>query len=418
MVDENIKYDNVNNMNSARDIDENLEVETGKRVEDYILELLQKGIAKMQIKEQLSAVGWSEKQIDAAYSRALVEKGIPIPNEMMKSTFGKKSSTVEIAINFFSFILLAIVAIALGNLFYQIINKYFPDALRISYRSGKISTSAIHYSIAALIIGFPLYYASMKFWFHGFEKDSGKVETKLTKWLTYLILLVTSITIVGDLIVALFTFLQGEISMRFFLKALTIFVIAGIIFTFYYLERRKIQYRKSISSNIFKIFGTAVSIIVLMGIILGFVAGGSPATERKRGFDNQREHDLAQISNCVESYARKYKKLPTSLNELNKTSFSYCSNKKDPETKKAYGYRVITSSKKTGSNYEGEFELCANFSLASEDNISDNKYNYSIVSKWNKHTAGRNCDSEITVLDKIGETTDASVGFPIPHTTN
>lgn len=379
-----------------------MENTTNESLVTYVAELVRSGSTKAQVKDQLLSVGWSEDQADAAYSKALINNGVPVPSEAMQSTFGKKSSTVEIALNLFSFILLGIVATALGTLFYQIINKYLPDPLVTSYYRNRVSTEAIHYAIAALIIGFPLYYASMRLWFRGFRKDEGKVETKLTKWLTYLVLLVTSITIVGDLIVTVFTFLQGEISMRFFLKALTILVIAGAVFGFYFLERRKIQYRKSISRNIFRSFGFAVSIIVLIGIVLGFVAGGSPATERKRGLDDQREKDLSSISSCVESYAKQHKRLPSSLSELqNTTSFSYCANKKDPETGKAYEYRVVTASKTIGTNREGEFELCATFALESEEDVSGGKssYYYNRNGKWEKHTAGHDCDTSIVVLE-------------------
>ncbi|GEM_PF-132092 len=377
---------------------------------EYVIKLIKTGATKTQIKEQLSAVGWSDSQIDAVYSKALIELGTPVPSDAMQSTFGKKSSTVEIVLNLFSFVLLGIVATALGTLFYQIINKYFPDALAIgsySSYSNKMSTDAIHYSIAALIIAFPIYYVSMCLWFRSFSRDEGKTETRLTKWLTYLVLLVVSITIIGDLIATVFTFLQGELSARFFLKALIIFVISGIIFGFYFLERKQIQYRSLASSNVFKYFGLVVSGIVIVGIILGFFAGGSSATERKRGFDSQRVKDLSSLANCIENYAEDFNKLPASLEELQKnSSYSYCVNKKDPETKLAYTYRVITASKTSGTIREGKFELCANFSLTSDETLTENKYGsysydyYGGSGNWSEHLAGLACDTVTVVLEK------------------
>ncbi len=378
---------------------------TKDSLSSYVKKMIQSGATKVQIKEQLLAVGWSESQIDAVYSKALIELGTPVPSDTMQSTFGKKSSTVEIALNLFSFILLGVVATALGTLFYQIINKYFPDALSASYYSNKISTNAIHYSIAALIIAFPIYFISMRLWFRSFARDEGKTETKLTKWLTYLVLLVVSITIIGDLIATVFTFLQGELSARFFLKALTIFVISGIIFSFYFLERKKIQYRNPISGNIFKYFGLIVSSIVIIGIILGFFAGGSPATERKRTFDNQRERNLSTLSNCVENYAEDFKKLPVSLSELGSSSYSSCSNLKDPETKQPYSYRVVIASTSDGIVRTGEFEICAVFSLPSDDSLTDDYKSYGYYSEsnnnWSEHSAGLECYTRKVVLEKL-----------------
>ena len=371
------------------------------KLQDYVEKMLEAGTSKAQIKEQLMSVGWTEEQIDFAYSQALMKKSVPIPSETMQSTFGKKSSTIEIALNLFSFILLGITAISTGVLFYGIINKYFPDSLKFSYYSNNALSATIHYAIASLIISFPIYCVVMRLWFRSFEKDEGKAETKLTKWLTYLLLLIASVAIVGDLIAIVFTFLQGEISIRFFLKALTIIIIAGSIFTFYYLERQKIQYRKLIPGSIFKSFTIGASIIILFGIVLGFFAGGSPATERKRSFDRQRAKDLSSISYCISQYAKQYKKLPDSLSELRKTSYSYCANKKDPETKSEYKYKIIISSKSDGKNLKGEFELCGNFSLASELNGASDYGYYRDSNNWGKHTSGENCNRKEVILENF-----------------
>ena len=374
-----------------------------KTVIEYVGELIEKGVGRAEIKARLLAVGWSEEQIETAYGQALIQSGAPTPADEQEPVTGKKSSAMEIAINLFSFVLLGIVATALGVLFYQIINKYFPDPLARNYYRGRFSTKAIHYSISALLIGFPMYYFSMRLWFRGFRKGEGKIESLLTKWLTYLVLLIASITIVGDLITTLFTFLQGEISIRFILKALTILGIFGIIFSFYFLERRKIQYRKNVSQKTFRMFGLVVSVIIIMGIILGFMAGGSPEMERKRSFDERRADDLTEIANCLQDYAGQYRRLPNSLEELNKTDYSYCANKKDPETNKPYEYRVISQSKIIGKNKEAEFELCANFALKSEDDsVSNPSPYYARQNQWSQHTAGRNCDRMQVVLEREG----------------
>ncbi|MEF3692171.1 MAG: DUF5671 domain-containing protein [Candidatus Moraniibacteriota bacterium] len=361
---------------------------------EYVLQLIQQDKTKQEIKDYLSAVGWPENEIDAAYAKALIRIGVPVPSEAMQTTFGKKSSTAEIAVNFLSFILLGIVAISLGTLLFQVIGKYFPDPLVYRY-GATISSEIVHYSIAALIIAFPLYWLAIRFWFRSFLRDEGKMETTLTKWLTYLVLLVASLVIVGDLITVLFTFLQGEISARFFLKALTILLIAGLVFGFYFLERRKIQYRRPVHTSVFKTLGGAVSFLIFLAIVLGFMAGGSPATERKRTFDEQRASDLSSLENCIQNFATKYKRLPTTLADLEKTEYSYCASKKDPETGTAYEYRVIQASRQTAGNIEGEFELCANFSLSGE--YGGEYYN---SNKWREHTAGLNCDSSIVVLQK------------------
>jgi membrane protein YqaA with SNARE-associated domain len=368
---------------------------------EYALGRIRAGIAKAELREELLSVGWTEEEIETAYRAAVVLLGAPLPTVGNRATLSRKAGTVDVVINFFSFILLGIVATALGTLFFQIINVTFPDALDASYYSANEASGAIHYAIAALLIGFPLYYFAMKLWFRKFREDEGRVESKLSKWLTYLVLLVTAVTMVGDLIAIVFTLLQGEITARFFLKAITILVIVGGIFGFYFLERRKIQYQRDIPQRVFQYFGRGVTLLILMGIALGFVVGGSPETARNRTFDQARANHLSTLSDCISQYAQSLGALPITLAELRQSSqYSYCTGyTKDPETNEAYEYRVVTPSKVQGTTRVGEFELCATFALPSDQSTPRTSFGGSAV--WYDYTAGRSCDTVSVTLVPI-----------------
>ena len=145
-----------------------------------------------------------------------------------------------------------------------------------------------------------------------------------------------------------------------------------------------------------------IVLFLFFGVVMGFLAGGSPKTERMRGLDAQRESDLEDISSCINRYAKEFKRLPATLEQLKNSSYSYCAGKVDPETGKAYEYRVVESSRTVGKNKEGQFELCANFSLASEENITTSKSYYnSRDSMWEVHAAGRECDTMKVVIDTL-----------------
>lgn len=372
---------------------------------DFVMEKIQKGFSKQMIKEQLVAVGWSEDEADVAYAEALVSSGVPVPEKGVRGAYTKKSSTAEIVINFFSFILLGIVTYALGTLYYAVINDFFPDALNAGNSSYYYTSLAdtIHYAISALIIGFPLFYFAIRLWFKRFRQDETKVESKLTKWITYLVLLASSVTIVGDLIYVLYTFLQGEISARFFLKALTILVIAGMIFGFYFLERKKVQYKNDIPRKVFTMFGYVLTGIVIVGIILGFVVAGSPTTERNRTFDSRRANDLSALADCLNNYAQVSNRLPTDLSEFTATNMSRCGGYTDPETKQPYEYNLISQLVQSGSTLQGEFELCADFSLQNDGSeTAGQAYYYKNDGlKWTTHDAGRSCDREKVTVKPV-----------------
>ena len=358
----------------------------------YISKQIEQRVSKKDILEQLVAVGWSEDEASTAYAQALVDGGVPVPQKGTRGLFAKKSSTVEVVLNLFSFILLGIITTALGTLYFKIIEHFFPDPLQSEYYYGGAS-NAIHYAMAGLIIGVPLFVMAIRMWFKKFRVEESKVESNLTKWVTYLVLLVAAVVIVGDLITILYTFLQGEISIRFFLKGITVLVLASSIFGFYFLERKKIQYHGDIARTSFQMFGWGLVGITLLGIILGFVATGSPASERDRTFDARRSSDLDELAMCVNGYANQFERLPSNLSELEKnSSLSYCANRRDPETGAQYEYRVVTPLKTREGLSTGAFELCATFALSSETEQSTRYMD--VGSKWYTHDIGRTCYQE------------------------
>ncbi len=382
-----------------------------RKLAAYVTGRVKAGAPKAAIREELLSVGWSEDEADLAYRDALIADGIPVPDEGVRAGAApKSSSTVDIIINFFSFILLGILVTSLGSLFFAVIERYFPDALDLANSYGSsyavsARASAIHYAIAALIIAFPLYYAAMRIWFRKFREEEGRTESRLSKWLTYIVLLAASVTIVGDLIDVLFTFLQGEITARFFLKALTVLGLAGIVFGFYYLERRKIQYKKDIARPTFLLFGRGVAGVIVVGITLGFFASGSPETARKQAFDTQRSGDLSSLATCIENYASNLGQLPASITDLKQSgTYSYCANSTtDPETKAEYGYRIVTPSRIRGSARVAEFELCATFASPSDPIQRNTTYNDG-GSIWYTHGAGRICNTitaQLTVKQTV-----------------
>ncbi len=298
-----------------------------------------------------------------------------------------KSSMAEIFIHFMSFILLGITATATGILYFQVINKYFPN-----YQFSVFDSSGIHYAIASLIIGFPLYIWALWFWFRSFSPPAGgaeKVESRLSKWLTYIVLLVASGMIIGDLIAVVFNFLQGEYGARFLLKALTILVIAGLVFSFYFFERKKIQYKKEISSNFFILSAITSAILIILAIIFGFIVGGTPLEARLRNQDIQRTNNLQELSSCINSFAYDNNRLPVGLDELKSgVRYSYCSSMTvDPETQKEYEYRVVSGD---------QFELCGEFARSTMDEFPNSDY----YGKWQKHDKGEMCETQTVTFNQ------------------
>ncbi len=368
----------------------------------YIQEKVRLGASKQIIMEQLTAVGWSEDEVHEAYAQALLSMGVPSPRKGEKDVYGKRSGAIEVVVNLFSFILLGVITSGLLILYFDIIEYFFPDALTRAngYYYTSSTSSSTHYAIAALCIGFPLLVFALRMWFRRFREEESVSESGITKWVTYIVLLVASVTIVADLITVLYTFLQGELSPRFFLKGLVVLSVAGGIFGFYFLERKKIQFRKDVSRKTFQFFGWGLFVVIAIGVVLGFSVAGSPKEERMRQFDVRRSENLSQLAYCIQDYAQQFEVLPESLDALEKTNqFSYCGEMRDPETNVSYGYTIRTPLEGEGAVRKGSFELCANFSLASNESKSTSLD--MIKNKWYNHEAGTVCFEEIISVKSV-----------------
>jgi len=370
---------------------------------DYVQRRIEAGASKAEISEELETLGWSDEETDAAYRDALIGLGAPLPDRPGRPTSRKKPPTTDIVFNFFSFILLCIVTTAIGILYFQIVDLTFPDPLlSIRGEGRRIAAGSIHHAIASLVVAFPLYIAILWLWFRGFRRDSARVESKLTKWLTYVVLLIASTVVVGDLITILFKLLQGEFTVRFLLKAIILLVIAGLILGFYFMERREIQYHRPVSAAVFRYLGGFATALVSIGIISGFIVAGTPATARKQAFDHERERTLGLLAGCVERYAAEYNELPTTFDSFQRDSaYASCTQwERDPETREQYGYRVITPSAKHGDSLVGEFELCATFSLASQGPKNPIGSLDRQSTTWYAHGAGHVCHTLTAHLKK------------------
>ena len=357
---------------------------------EYVKNRLAAGLTKPVIREELMTAGWSEKRADAAYRDGLVAFGVPVPTDADGGASITQTSTMQAAVDLFSFVLLAIVVTSWVRLLFQSVNIALPESSPLASFATK---SGLHYSIASLIVAYPLYVVAMRQWLSRYKSNEGATENKVTRWLTYLVLIIAAVTIAGDLITVLFSLLQGEMELRFALKAVATLVVAGITFRLYYLERMIIQMGKMALWSSLRAFFIAVSIFMGASLIVGLVLARSPGYSRAEAFDAERTRHLNALAGCIENYASDFAKLPDSVSELKKSNkFARCSAyMSDPETRQEYDYRVVVASKELGSGAVGDYELCASFALAA-DTTTPSPRNKN-TSEWSHHAAGRVCNT-------------------------
>lgn len=285
------------------------------------------------------------------------------------------------------------VIIAVINLYFGIINYYFPDAL-----AGYFYSNTVAWPISMLVVLVPILYVLEWLINKDIKAIPEKSEIWARRWRIFLTLFLAGAVMAGDLIVLINTYLNGEISARLVYKVLAVIVIMGVVFGYYILD--KINPSSKIK-KLLSYFGLAV---VMASVILGFITVGSPTKQRNLRFDSQRIADLQNIQSQVVNYWQQKGKLPAKLIDLKDPLYG-SSVSKDPENNTEYGYSI---------KGDKVFEICATFALKYDDPNGKGGYVYRDAYMLNtvypvmggdnddwKHDVGLTCFSRTIDPDKF-----------------
>lgn len=259
---------------------------------------------------------------------------------------------------------------------FGVISLAFPDPADEFWRYNN-AQSGIRFGIAMLIVFFPAYIVLTRIVNQVRRREEG-VYLTLTKWLIYLSLLVGGGILLGDLVAVIHTYLNGEITTRFILKALTLLVVIGAAFYYYILDAREYWNTHETKS---KQFGAGATALVILVLVLGFYYSDTPAETREQRIDAEQINDLRSMQWRIEEYYRVEGTLPDDVAFL----YSGIPMPEAPDGREAYVYSV------TGDR---SFELCATFVHESQTE----SYAYKPVTEdgilnpynWD-HGVGRTC---------------------------
>ena len=275
-----------------------------------------------------------------------------------------------------SLVALIFMTLSTGIIIFQVINKNIIDILD-SYQ-GRYSSDALKFAISAIIISAPIYYAMVRQINKNLFSGLLNKEAGVRRWLSYLILLISSVVMIGWLIVTIYSFLEGELTIKFILKSLTAIAIAATVFTYYRYDVKRDNVVGS-KDKVIKFYFIGSLIIVIVALVSAFVFVESPMETRNKRYDSQITGKFNQIDNAVNTYSSNKKKLPGSLDELlEEARYLKESDIKDNVSKKRFGYNIIN---------ENTYELCADFKTS---NTEDDQERYYIDKRW-EHDSGYQC---------------------------
>ncbi len=267
-----------------------------------------------------------------------------------------KAEPKDVFMHLLAIITLYSSVIAFLVLVFQYINVLVPDLLTKNYYQLQSYFSGIRWSIASLVVIFPVFAWANYFLNKIYKGEPSKRDLRIRKWLLNLTVFAAALIIIGDLVALIFNFLNGDLTTKFVLKIIAVFFVAASVFFYYFWELKSWS---KIPAFARKIFIYAIIVIVAIAIIAGFFLVGSPNKARLMKFDEQRVSDLQTIQSQIIYYWQNKEKLPTKLDDL-KDSISGFNPGKDPETGENYSYEAEDKL---------EFSLCANFNLPSSEGI-------------------------------------------------
>jgi len=237
-------------------------------------------------------------------------------------------------------------------LLFSIINLILPDAVE-NYYQVESNSSGVRLGIAMLIVFFPTYLILTRKINVIRRHEDNTTYLGLTKWLMYLSLLIGGGVILGDLVALILTFLEGELTMRFLLKAAVLFLVVGGAFYYYLQDARGFWLSREKAS---KGYALGMTIVVGLSLITGFFYSETPAYIREVRLDEEQITNLQDIQFKIENFLEinGTSSLPATLEEF----YNYFPVPAAPEDREAYSYEITS----TG------FKLCATFSSDSTDN--------------------------------------------------
>ncbi|MEX2506738.1 MAG: DUF5671 domain-containing protein [Pseudohongiellaceae bacterium] len=191
----------------------------------FVKEALVAGSNKAEIKQVLLAAGWAEAKADSALSE-FADTGFRVPVPAPKVQVSARDAFLYLVM----FGMLYVSVYHFGRLVFDFLNIALPAPT--DFQTSEMLGSSIRFSVASLIVAFPLFlYVSSRV-LKLSRKDPAHRGSPIRKWLTYLTLALAVFVIVGDLIAVLYSLLSGELTLRFILKTLTILFLAGAVYWF------------------------------------------------------------------------------------------------------------------------------------------------------------------------------------------
>ena len=251
----------------------------------YIRDALQSGQSQEDIAKSLRAANWTDTEIDAALAGWLHQDGAGAVPRPMRSTAARDALFYSLL-----FVVFGMVVGSTLTLLFAQINIWLPEPGE-SAAYGRLS--GLRWSMAALIVFVPVFWALDRKDRQASTADPARKHGTVRRWLSALAMLVATITLLGDALYLIYSWLDGQITLRFLIKSATVALIAAVVLA-YFGETRKIPNMAIPLPAGWILIGLAI-----LSLVLTFWQVGGPAQGQIEQRDQWRISDLRTLANDV-----------------------------------------------------------------------------------------------------------------------
>jgi hypothetical protein len=196
-------------------------------IDAFVLLAKTRGVPDEALVALLRQNGWSDERVYRSLGGYYAELlGVSPPNRS-----GRREYARDAFYYLLNFITPFMWTIALGQLFFKFIDRLIPDVTTGGTHGGE--TYDIAWQLATLIVAAPVFAFVHARIARQLARRPDLYDSGVRKWLTYIAIVFSTVTVLGDGIIFLQCLLTGGLSLTFVLDCLVILVIGGGVSVYY-----------------------------------------------------------------------------------------------------------------------------------------------------------------------------------------
>jgi hypothetical protein len=197
----------------------------------FIDQARQTGMDHATIFLLLRSAGWKDRQVAEAIANRELTIGIP-----ERAGIG---SPRDAFLHLLAFSALYAWVTCLIYLMFAYVEFAFPDPVKPTQTYAiESALSNIRWCMAALIVLFPLFAFVWGYLLRQVRVSPEIAKGGFRRWLSFYSLFLLAATVCGDLITAIYYFVEGDLTVRFLLKVASLFAITATLFLYLALTLR------------------------------------------------------------------------------------------------------------------------------------------------------------------------------------